>query len=130
MKGEFADVAGTVTWIAEQLLWHFPDAEAELFLDPRGEFHPKEHRGDLSKLLPLFTRFCSEMPRAWVNYEPDHPYGIVSKVVGHCSCPNGQCKTICRRYDERPHAILTITRIGKKEILLGGYHGLGKGGGI
>jgi hypothetical protein len=130
MQGEVADMTGAARWIAEQLLWHFPDAEAELFLDPRGPFHPMKHRGPLKDVLPFFTDFCSKMPRAWVNYQPDHPYGIVSKIVGHCNCPNGQCKHFCARYDERPHAMLTITRIGKNDILLGGYREEGKGGGI
>lgn len=116
--------------MAEQLRFQFPDALAELFLDERGPFRPRQHKGRLEELLPLFVEFCSRLPRAWIRYEPNHPYGIVSKVIGHCDCPPGNCKTQCQHYDERPHALLTITKNGDSEVLLGGSTGFGHGGGI
>lgn len=130
MRGEFADVGWAVTWIGEQVLWNFPGAEGDLFLDERGPFHPKRHHGEIKILVPLYVDFCSKMTHAWVSYEPDHPYGIVSKVVGHCDCPYPDCGRHCRKYDERPHALLTITKAGPREYLLGGYRGLGEGAGI
>lgn len=121
MRGEYKDVGKVIERIAAELLARYPDARAELFLDERGPLKPRKSEGALAELLPALVEFCKEMPRAWVLFEPAHPYGIVSKVVGHCHCPNGGCKTACTRYYERPRALLTLTRVGTDEVKVGGY---------
>ena len=105
--------------IADDLRRRYSDAEYELFLYSRTNPRPESHRGTLDLLLPLFIDFCSEFRRVLVVYEPDHRYGMVCMTVCHCHGAQEMCDTPCTNFDERPHTILNLTKVGGRTIQLG-----------
>lgn len=121
MNGEVLNPGNVARRIARELSEKYPDAQVDFYVDPQGLNKPHLRRGPIAQILPVFVKLCESVPRAWMQYEPDHPYGLVIKLVAHCGCPSESCSRMCQRYRERPKAFLTLTKVGSEEVLVGGY---------
>lgn len=121
MEGEFNDMNAVATRMAYELMTRFPDALVDMYWDPRNNQRPRQFSGPIKQVIPVLQRFCCSLPRAWIKFEPDHPYGMVLRIVGHCDCPSKDCKRMCKRFRDRPEALLTLTRVGAHDVSIGGY---------
>ncbi|MCP4639144.1 MAG: hypothetical protein GY851_01855 [bacterium] len=120
MDGEYTDMTAVAKALGYSLCKHFDHAAGRLFLDPRNSSRPMEYVGTVRQLVTPFCAFCSKLKRAWVSYDPGHPYGMVAKVVGHCGCLQEDCERCCSRYYDRPRAILILTKVDDLELAIGG----------
>jgi hypothetical protein len=120
--GEVRRVKELVQKIAVDLQQRYPDADADFYFGCCANPRPQRTTGTLQTVVGQFESSCSTFPGAWVCYKPDHPYGLVVKVVGHCGRPSEQCARMCRNYLERPCSMLVLTRVGTKRIEVGSYY--------
>ena len=97
----------------------YPDAGGILFLKGQGRVVPVEYVGALSELLGPMASFCSEFPGALIHFSLGYDGGGVGKFV--CCCADGcSCGMRCGCNRERPWALIALSRIGDKEVLIGG----------
>lgn len=120
VRGNVADIGKVSRQIAADLHKRFPDARAELFLDYCGMPKTDGRKGCLQDVLRAFCQHCSKMVDAWVRYEPDHAYGSVCTVVGHCGKHSEECERMCKNYRKRPRALLILTEVAGQELAIGG----------
>ncbi|MBI2435746.1 MAG: hypothetical protein HYV26_23060 [Candidatus Hydrogenedentes bacterium] len=117
--GEFPNVTEVFGQIAADMLLRFPEAEGEFFFDRCGDVSPHSYRGPLKAILSAMSQYCGTFPGAWISYNPEHPYGHVVKVVGHCGKKRDECARLCGGFRERPRASILLTRVGARELLMG-----------
>jgi hypothetical protein len=120
-RREVSDVRETTRGIAQDLARRYPRGAFEVFLDKCGAPRPAGYKGTGQAVLRVFLVHCSEFPGAWVAYQPDHPYGIVAVVVGHCGQRKEECTRVCSNFRERPRTTLILREVAGREILLGGW---------
>ena len=121
-RREISNVGKATQRIVQDLAARHRDGTFEVFLDKCGMPRPSGHRGSVEEMLQLFHGHCSDFPGAWVSYHPEHAYGIVAVVVGHCGERKEECTRMCSNFRERPRATLILTEAKGRDILLG--HGL------
>lgn len=105
--------------IASDLCGRYPEAYAEIFLLRRRNSLPQAHKGELTDVLPPFVRFCNEFFNIQVVYQPLHPYGMVCRVTCYCQMQYSPCRTRCLTTEERPNAMVLLTRTHGKAVALG-----------
>jgi hypothetical protein len=121
MRGEVADTERAARRIAAILVKRFPKARACLFITPGGSNGVRQIEGPLEEILPVMGKFLGQLGRAWINLNPDHPYGMVCRALGHCKCPFEGCQHGCTKYYERPRALLTLLRTQQEDVRIGGH---------
>ena len=106
--------------IAADLRKRYGDADAEVFLFRRANTAAQAHKGKLSEILRPFLQFCQEFPYSQVDYQPLHPYGLVCRVLCNCHMRDTPCRIWCHTAEERPNAMVLLTRVNGEDIALGG----------
>ena len=120
LSGIFPDPEHALSKIAFDLRSRYPDAHAEVFLSRKGNAKPETQRGNLTDVLVSLMHFCLKFPKVQIIYRPRHVYGIVCQA--RCSC-NGQrslCCPWCYLVEDRPNAMVLLTRLRGEDILVGG----------
>lgn len=107
-EGECKSVRVMAQKIAADLQRRFPDAEAELYVGSLVDAKPTATFGTIQSVLARFCEMTKDYAEAWVRYHPEHPEGVVVKMVGHCGRRTGACDWECRHYQERSRAVIAL----------------------
>ena len=120
LTGVFHTSSQVLCKIAADLCGRYADADAEVFLFRRANTAAQAHKGKLPEVLLPFVRFCHEFPHVQVIYQPQHPYGVVCRTACSCQILDSPCRTWCQTAQERPNAMVLLTRANGEDIAIGG----------
>ena len=106
--------------IYAELTARYPQGVFEAFLHAKGDLHEWHETGALSTLMPRIIRFCAEFPEAVIQFDPEHPYGIVSVITCDCSEVDASpCAEKCKGPKEHPKAFLRLVNDGLHDVVVG-----------